>query len=508
MNSCVVFSAIGLSLNLLWCTLLGHTPGFNTIQTVINISINPRIFFLAGILLLSLAFIAFPRFLREVDTSLMSSLPFVAASGTLCFLLAGKQSALPASGLSIVGLVSLSIGYCWFTARFILLLARTQSLNASIFCIVIALITEPLFVPIIESVTPYSVLILLTTSIPFINAAVFYLARKAALTSREEETGYNNKTIFGVPVKEREVSFSEQQSRFANLIVIASTAALLLATVRCLSFAGSWGEGFYLEPPSTTESIFNMIVYVLAIIIFSYLTLSRTAHWNIKMRFQPAFTVIVVIMIVPLIQLSTANTHPEFLDNLMRINDSFAHLLFWSIIIVLLDGSDTPSYRMLGIGTAIYSAGSIAWILFMHSTPVEGSILMIFAVYALMLIFLGFTWKDQEFTKAASHEKQPKSTETSPNVASSHNLAEAVTQSINLRCMELAEEYKLSPRETEIFILLAQGRTRAYIQGELVLAENTIKTHVSHIYSKLGINDRQEMFDIVLGGDEHTTTRD
>ena len=39
--------------------------------------------------------------------------------------------------------------------------------------------------------------------------------------------------------------------------------------------------------------------------------------------------------------------------------------------------------------------------------------------------------------------------------------------------------------------LLAQGRTRAYIQEELVLSVSTVGTHISHIYAKLGVHDRQ-----------------
>ena len=74
-----------------------------------------------------------------------------------------------------------------------------------------------------------------------------------------------------------------------------------------------------------------------------------------------------------------------------------------------------------------------------------------------------------------------------------------VSQIITNRCQSLAVERRLSPRETEVFILLAQGRTRALIQEELVLAENTVKTHIAHIYAKLDVNNRQDMMDLVLG---------
>ena len=35
-----------------------------------------------------------------------------------------------------------------------------------------------------------------------------------------------------------------------------------------------------------------------------------------------------------------------------------------------------------------------------------------------------------------------------------------------------------------------------------MLAENTVKTHIAHIYAKLGIGNRQEMMDLVLGAAE------
>ena len=70
---------------------------------------------------------------------------------------------------------------------------------------------------------------------------------------------------------------------------------------------------------------------------------------------------------------------------------------------------------------------------------------------------------------------------------------------LTARILELAERGGLTPRETEVFVLLAQGRTRAFIQDELVLSGSTVKTHVSHIYAKMGVHDRQEMMDLIWG---------
>ncbi|MET9320731.1 response regulator transcription factor [Streptomyces sp. NPDC003038] len=80
-------------------------------------------------------------------------------------------------------------------------------------------------------------------------------------------------------------------------------------------------------------------------------------------------------------------------------------------------------------------------------------------------------------------------------------LAPSVTKRLIVEFSKLSETPRpadpagvgeLTERETEVLVLIAQGLSNAEIAARLIIAESTIKTHVSRILVKLGLRDRTQ----------------
>lgn len=64
-----------------------------------------------------------------------------------------------------------------------------------------------------------------------------------------------------------------------------------------------------------------------------------------------------------------------------------------------------------------------------------------------------------------------------------------------LQPIAFANRYGLTRREEELLCLLVAGRTNREIGEELTISIGTVKTHVHHIYEKVGVSSREELRD-------------
>ena len=59
-----------------------------------------------------------------------------------------------------------------------------------------------------------------------------------------------------------------------------------------------------------------------------------------------------------------------------------------------------------------------------------------------------------------------------------------------IRMRSSSDAPALTPRESEILRMIADGKSFPDIAATLFLGVTTVKTHVQHVYEKLGVSDR------------------
>ena len=525
-------AAVGFGLTLAWCMLTSHALGFTSSTEGIGVLVNPRMFYLLGILLLALAFIAFPRALKRADNALRYVLPLLSAFGTACFGLAYHQAFFDSAVLAVGGLFVVGVGFFWFLARYILLLARTQGFVCVVWSVAAGIIIKLPIVPAFSLLISPEWQVLVAITLPVVSALVFEAA--CATARREarcddvaaEGEAPAGRTVYGIPAKPRAAAPTSKAFK-RNLYILLAVSAILLAVIRSVTYLGLWGDAANGGVSPTWFAGF--VVSALVIVAFAYGALIKMADFTLTMRFQPAMLLILAGLFVVALQAAPDSDTLPFLTDVIQIDELCAHLLFWTVIVTALDALDMPSYRVIGISEAVFAGASIAWLLLLSSSEIISNIYVLLATYVVVVGAMYATWlggkrrSDEEeapraaeaVAAAAAEVAAPQSQAPVSPLASEPALAaesapvhalepaprsEAVqplAETVSDTCLELAARYALSPRETEVFVLLAQGRTRAFIQDELVLSGSTVKTHVSHIYAKMGVHDRQEMMDLI-----------
>ena len=74
----------------------------------------------------------------------------------------------------------------------------------------------------------------------------------------------------------------------------------------------------------------------------------------------------------------------------------------------------------------------------------------------------------------------------------------AIAPAIAAQIAEHSGEESLTPKETEVLRLIAAGNANKQIAAELSITEETVKSRVKNILSKLGANDRTHAVAIAI----------
>lgn len=232
---------------------------------------------------------------------------------------------------------------------------------------------------------------------------------------------------------------------------------------------------------------------------FSFVPVACTAlyvWWTIShakpMGVDPIFRVASLVILAGLLVVPAAAAVPAGTPNaLMYAGSSLFDLVSWYVLIAIGSRNRIGAVAVFAWGSAMMAFGvvlganvgrAVNW----GSLAGASSELVTACVALAFMCYVVFFVSHHRFAQVIM-SIEPVSAVEQPNE----------TADFSARCAVVSQRFRLTPRETEIFNLLARGRNGHFVQNELVISYNTVKTHVAHIYDKLGVHTQQELIDLV-----------
>ncbi len=256
----------------------------------------------------------------------------------------------------------------------------------------------------------------------------------------------------------------------------------------CAAFFGfAFGYCLTLNEVDSTpvsHSFFALLLVVVALwIIFS----------KGEEKADTLFSICVLLVIAGFLSAPfTFFTNLTFANGFLRVGTKTFEILIWIVFIAIGRRNLFALLPMVGVVECLNMVGlSLGAVIGHTSNDLLSSnqqlVASIAAVAAFLFIaFLWFVFRNFSFDA------------TIRGVVTYDSLnGEQSVDDIERRCEEIGSKKDLTSRQIEIFTMLARGRNSRFIREYYVLSNNTVKSHIRHIYQKLNIHSQQELIDLV-----------
>lgn len=183
-------------------------------------------------------------------------------------------------------------------------------------------------------------------------------------------------------------------------------------------------------------------------------------------------------------------------------------ILFWCLLITMAHYLDKKKWGILGLGMAAnfggMALGSALGGLtpFLQSSRTIEDAFIISTFSFILAITIVVILPERLLTQLIPHRQSKQVASDSPESITGPSASTSCSQPVQVqsleeRCQAVALSYRLTKRESEVFILLAQGRTQSVIAKKLGISEGTVHTHILHVYQKLGVHSQQELIEFL-----------
>lgn len=316
-----------------------------------------------------------------------------------------------------------------------------------------------------------------------------------------------------------------------SAIIIVPMSSVVFAATRVVSSLGFWGAGHALSAASPIVCLLLTAVFLM----LSYFTLVKVDS-RLLLRFMPALLVLFALYTPVYAGLGeSAGLSSTGVSLVFQYAELYGHAFVWSVILLAVRTLRMPALRVMGIQFSLFVVMELLLQRFLLAYG-QGSlaiVLFAFFVALALLVWALCHFDGQAESRVGSHcaamggmgageaaqicavggreASAPRSakdgghdssmrastTVSAPTVAFQPDPGTSTCDSR----LAMAAAHGLTPRETDVFLLLAQGRSRRFICDELFIADGTASTYISRVYDKFGVHSKQELLTAVLEGE-------
>lgn len=273
-----------------------------------------------------------------------------------------------------------------------------------------------------------------------------------------------------------------------------ATVAIFSLLTRMFDMLPTYGS----DPlgPFGGSSLFSLIVVG---IIFMITALVPKIKFNSALVYRIAVP-IMALGFIATVMLFGKNSFASLL--LIGIGYELFDIVAWVLFADLARRQPQKTLFIFGTGVAAMFTGMAAGILMgsvirssIHGDATQTTTLALACILALVVV--GFLVLPESLMTQLSTRKQVKRIFRVTSAENAVGRAGQQEPNIEEACATVATQYGLTPRESEVLVFLAKGRTISIVARDLQIAKGTARTHAERIYRKLDVHKQQELIDLV-----------
>ena len=456
---------VGLACMDMWPDMLGHAAGLVGVNDLFAaLGLNGRFFWSLGLAVGAFLIAAFPAFTRKLDRPLAVVVPVTGLLATILYV-NSEASGLGFAGAALCAVLT-AAGYGWLEVRLIAMVGRIPQFSTIVLVLAASRILKMVFVTV-TGVLPESFQVVGTCLSPVLTGASVIVA--SALADRAARVTLL-RGMAGLPFA-RWSALSDTRTAYVFLVA----AAVLSAVARSVSDLGFWGR----ENVIGAQYVTLVLPVGIAVAIAVYVAFFRLRESAMLSQLVVLFLIVLGGLFLQDGALVNALGLPSVVAAQASIaTELFSQFLFWVAMIAAMRLGGVSPYRAVGVAEGCMSAAALLLGVALFGRGPQQGVVAAAATYGTLFV----VWYLLRRTQSISEACAPVLPGEDP---------------LKGTCEVVAAQRGLSPRETEVLYLLAQGRSRTFIQSELYLSDGTVKTHIRHIYQKLDVHSKQELISLI-----------